>query len=206
MDKGASSHRARAERPYVGMRSLSSGRPKAGPVGFVHPTHRLIIWPRRGPTGGTAVVMKRSERAKPQRPCGSCTKPRKWMLTISEHARKTTVFREEQFSAVCGAAGGAGRTSGACIDRGNAIFCALILGMSGSRSTQQNRGDKGCHRPSHFGTLFLDLFWFSWKAGESAYLTQWHFVLLFCHGQGRPEPAADLRATLCRLLIRCGQL
>src|SRR5215831_17790963 len=131
------------------MRSLSSGRPKAGPVGFVHPTRRLIIWPHRGPTGGTAVVMKRSERTKPQRPCGSCTKPRKWVLAISEHVRKTTVFREEQFSAVCGAAGGARRTCG-------------------SRSTQQNRRSKRCHRPSHVGTLFLDLFRFSWKAGESA--------------------------------------
>jgi hypothetical protein len=29
------------------------------------------------------------------------------------------------------------------------------------------------------------LFRFSWKAGESVYVTQWHFVLLFCHGQGR---------------------
>src|SRR5215470_5435587 len=30
--------RAHAERPNVGTRSLSSGRPKAGPVGFAHPT------------------------------------------------------------------------------------------------------------------------------------------------------------------------
>jgi hypothetical protein len=32
--------RAHLEGPEVGMLSLSSGRPKAGPVGFTHPTIR----------------------------------------------------------------------------------------------------------------------------------------------------------------------
>jgi hypothetical protein len=45
---------------------------------------------RADPNGsGSAVVVKRRDRAEPQRPCGSFTIPWKWFLTVSEHAWET---------------------------------------------------------------------------------------------------------------------
>jgi hypothetical protein len=45
--KARSSRRAHADTTMVGTRSLSSGRPKAGPVGFAHPTSPMAPGPSR---------------------------------------------------------------------------------------------------------------------------------------------------------------